>query len=297
MANELIKGQLEHNVGGNGARIMAFTIAKGGQLKTTSVVNIAGAIMKDNLLKQAKVCILDVDPQGHIFKTFGFNAHELSERENYGAALVGYLNENDERIKGFEVVQNCIFEIYRENEDKYIHCISSNELCDFLDVNILLDQDINNPTLLLQNLCNELKPYYDYILIDTPPSYSVMITNVLMVENMEVYIPYEPDTYCVESAIKTIRTSKNLIESGNNHSLMIKGMFATKVKKTTNAHMGLVEHGKKLAEANGVKHFTTLIPSTIKTSSAVLYEALPSTLSPKATDRVYEYIQLWREIK
>ncbi|MBQ0138523.1 MAG: ParA family protein [Kurthia sp.] len=297
MANELIKGQLEGNAGGSEARIMAFTIAKGGQLKTTSVVNIAGAIMKDNLLKQAKVCILDVDPQGHIFKTFGYNAHELTERENFGAALVGYLNDNGERISGFEVVQNCIFEIYRENEHKYIHCISSNELCDFLDVNILLDQGLTNPTLLLQKLCNEMKPYYDFILIDTPPSYSVMITNVLMVENIEVYIPYEPDAYCVESAIKTIRTSKNLIDSGNNPSLKIRGMFATKVKKTTNAHMGLVEHGKKLAEVNGVPHFNTLIPSTIKTSSAVLYEALPSTLSPKATDRVFEYIQLWREMK
>lgn len=277
-------------------RTLAFTIAKGGQLKSTSAMNIAAAILKDESLEQAKICIIDTDPQANIFTSFGLDADLLSENEDLSAAMLGYTNADSENITGFEAIEHTIHELYRQSDERYIHCLTSNERCDLLEMTILTNLDIyRNPTTLLRDVCRELAQYYTHIVIDTPPSYSLMVSNVLMVDNVEVFVPFEPETYALRSVGKTIRAFDSFKEK--NPSATFGGVFATKVKTQTNIHASIIGTARTFVQTSRKRYLKTFIPNTIKIANSVYYEALPPLLTTKKSDHVLEYFDLWKEIK
>lgn len=289
------KASLQKNVAGKKARILAFTIAKGGQLKSTSAVNIAGAIFKDESLGNKKVCIIDLDAQANVFTAFGLEADTLPENEDLSAALLGYVNQSGETVIGLAAIQNTIHELHRDGEN-VIDCISANEKCDLLEMTILTNLDtFKNPTTLLNDLCSVLEDYYDYIVIDTPPAYSLIVSNVFMVDCVEIYVPFEPDTYSMRSVIKTMATFDTFTEK--NPSAQFGGVFATKVKTNTNIHAGIINTVRTYTQGIKKAYIKTFIPNSIKASNSVYYEALPAVLSSKRGDLVKEYIELWEEIR
>lgn len=296
MADLFTKGNLELNDSNDNCRIMAFTIAKGGQLKSTSAINIAGAILKDESIKNAKVCIIDIDPQANVFTSFGMDADMLDEHQDLSAALLGYTDEQGNEVKGLPAIRNTILELYRENEQKYIHCITANERCDLLEMAILTNLDIYpNPTTLLKDVCEQLAQYYTHIIIDTPPTYSLMVSNVFMIPGVEIYVPYEPETYALRSVSKTICTFDSL--QAKNPTMSFGGVFATKVKTNTNIHASIIGTTRTFTQSGKKRYLKTFIPNNIKGANSVYYEALPAILSPKKADQVKEYFELWEEIK
>lgn len=289
------RASLRKNTEGKKARILAFTIAKGGQLKSTSAVNVAGAILKDESLKNRKVCIIDLDAQANVFTAFGLEADMLPDNEDLSAALLGYVNEVDETINGLAAIQNTVHELHREG-DSVIDCISANEKCDLLEMTILTNLDtFKSPTTLLRDLCDVLEDYYDYIVIDTPPAYSLIVSNVFMVNRVEIFVPFEPDTYSMRSVIKTMTTFDTFTEK--NPSAQFGGVFATKVKTNTNIHASIINTVRTYTQGIKKMYIKTFIPNSIKASNSVYYEALPAVLSSKRGDLVKEYIELWEEIK
>lgn len=269
---------------GSEARKIGLTIAKGGQLKTSSVTNLAGVILRDKTLESAKICIIDLDAQANVFMSFGIDADQLEKGEDLSNALL-----NGE-------VENCIFELYKEDENRFIHGITSNENCDLLEMQIIRNLDkFPNPTLLLKELVKKIEDKYDYIIFDTPPAYSVIVSNLFMVDDIEIFVPYEPDTFAVRSVAKSLKTFELFKDS--NPSAKFGGVFSTKVKTRTNVHQSLMIQTKTYVETSKKTYLKTRIPSTIKASNSVLYEALPSSLSSKKTELIEEYFKLWEEIK
>lgn len=266
------------------ARKLAFTIAKGGQLKTTSVVNVAGAILEDETLKSAKVCIIDLDPQANVWQTFGHNADRLEKGQDLSEAI----------LKGN--VSNCVFEIYKKDEKRYIHSITANENCDLLEMIIASKaKEFDNILGLLSAIVEKIEHKYDYILFDTAPAYSLLISNLLSVKDIEIYVPFEPDIFSVRSVLKSIKSFD--VFNKTNPTAKFGGIFATKVKARTNTHQNALVQTKIFAEANNKKLLNTQIPSNVKNANAVLYDAVPSTLAKKKADVVMEYYKLWEEIK
>lgn len=266
------------------ARKLAFTIAKGGQLKTTSVVNVAGAILEDETLKSAKVCIIDLDPQANVWQTFGHNADQLEKGQDLSEAI----------LKGN--VSNCVFEIYKKDENRYIHSITANENCDLLEMIIASKaKEFDNILGLLSAIVEKIEHKYDYILFDTAPAYSLLISNLLSVKDIEIYVPFEPDIFSVRSVLKSIKSFD--VFNKTNPTAKFGGIFATKVKARTNTHQNALVQTKIFAEANNKKLLNTQIPSNVKNANAVLYDAVPSTLAKKKADVVMEYYKLWEEIK
>lgn len=289
------KATLRKNADSIKARILAFTIAKGGQLKSTSVVNIAGAILNDEQLSNKKVCIIDLDAQANVFTAFGLEADMLSENEDLSAALLGYSNSEGEQVSGLAAIKNATFELYNDGENT-IDCISSNERCDLLEMTILTNlETFKSPTTLLRDVCSVLEDYYDYIIIDTPPAYSLIVSNVFMVDRVEIYVPFEPDTYSMRSVIKTIATFDTFVEK--NPTARFGGVFATKVKTNTNIHASIINTVRTYTQSVKKSYIKTFIPNSIKASNSVYYEALPAVLSSKRGDLVKEYLELWEEIK
>lgn len=296
MSSAFTRGVLVENDSKQAGSILAFTIAKGGQLKSTSVINIAGAIIKDCSIEKAKICILDIDAQANVFTSFGLDADMLDEHEDLSGAMLGFTTIEGENITGLAAIENSVFELYRENNDKYIHCITANERCDLLEMTILTNLDIyTNPTTLLRDMCKELSKYYTHIIIDTPPAYSLMVSNVFMIDGVEVYVPFEPETYALRSVAKTIATFDSF--SVKNPSAVFGGVFATKVKTNTNIHASIIGTARTYTQSSKKRYLKTFIPNSVKAANAVYYEALPPILSSKKSDQVKEYFDLWEEIK
>lgn len=290
------KATLIPNSADTTCRTLAFTIAKGGQLKSTSAMNIAAAIIKDADLQEAKVCIIDTDPQANIFTSFGLDADMLPENEDLSAAMLGYTDADGNNVTGFEAIENTIHELYKEDDNHFIHCITSNERCDLLEMTILTNLHIyKNPTILLRDMCKELSKYYTHIILDTPPSYSLTVSNVLMIENVEVFVPFEPETYALRSVGKTIRAFDSFRDK--NPTATFGGVFATKVKTQTNIHASIIGTARSFVQASRKPYLRTFIPNTIKIANSVYYEALPPLLTNKKSDHVVEYFELWKEIK
>ena len=263
---------------------MSFTIAKGGQLKSTSVVNVASAIIKDPSIEKARVCIIDLDAQGNIFTSFGKDADMLEKGSDLSAALLK------------QDIENTVFELYSEDEDRFIHGISSNEQCDLIEMQILTSlETYPNPTLLLRDLVKKLEKSYTHIIIDTPPSYGIIVANVFMVEGIEIYVPFEPDTYSLRSVAKVIKTYDSFVHQ--NSSIFFGGVFATKVKMNTNVHGSIINTARAFTQMNKKLYLDAFIPNNIKSSNAVYYEAVPALLSTRKIDRVIEYLELWEEIR
>ena len=268
------------------ARIMAFTIAKGGQLKSTSAVNIAGSIVKEES-PGTKVLIIDVDAQANVFTAFGQEADMLPEGADLSNAI---LNHTDK-----EAILNTVHRLHTDG-DSSIDCISANERCDLLEMTILTNlETFKSPTTLLRDICTVLEDYYDYIIIDTPPAYSLLVSNVFMIDRVEVFVPYEPDTYSMRSVIKTMKTFD--VFSQKNSTAQFGGVFATKVKTNTNIHASIINTVRTYTQSTGKPHIKAFIPNSIKASNSVYYEALPAVLSSKKSDVVKEYMELWEEIK
>ena len=282
------KGILNPNKQGEKARILAFTIAKGGQLKSTSAANIAGAILKDK--PTSKVLIIDVDAQANVFTTFGIEADMLEEHADLSGAL---LNVTDLKA----ALPNTVHRLYKnEDETGFIDGISANERCDLLEMTILTNLKLfKNPTTLLRELCLELENYYDFIVIDTPPSYSLIISNVFMIDRVEILVPFEPDTFSMRSVIKTIKTFD--VFAQQNPTAKFSGVFATKLKKGTNVHGSIVNAVRMYTQSVNKMYLKTSIPNSVKSPNSVYFEALPAVLSTKKGDVVNEYLNLWEEIK
>ena len=292
----LKKGTLVRNDAGVTCRTIAFTIAKGGQLKSTSAVNIASAILKDASIDEAKICILDIDAQANVFTSFGLDADMLPEYEDLSAAMLGYTAQDGSNVTGMAAIENTIHELYAESDKKYIHCLTANERCDLLEMTILTNLAIYpDPTILLRDVCRELANYYTHIIIDTPPAYSLLVSNVLMIDDVEVYVPYEPETYALRSVGKTIRAFDSF--ATRNPSATFGGVFATKVKTQTNIHASIIGTARTFVQASKKPYLKTFIPNTIKIANSVYYEALPPLLSNKKSDQVREYFDLWEEMK
>ena len=218
----------------------------------------------------------------------------LPENADLSAALLGYEDGADELIRGLSAIQNATFELYTDGEST-IDCISSNERCDLLEMTILMNLDkFKSPTTLLRDMCSVLENYYDYIIIDTPPAYSLIVSNVFMVERVEIYVPFEPDTFSMRSVIKVITTYDKFSEK--NTSAAFGGVFATKVKTNTNIHASIINTVRTYTQSIKKRYIKTFIPNSIKASNSVYYEALPAILSNKKGDFVKEYLDLWEEI-
>lgn len=274
------------NVEGNKARILTFSIAKGGQLKSTSAVNIASSILKD-APAAVKICVLDVDAQANVFSSFGLEADMLDEGKDLSHAIFNHTDQ--------QAILSTIHRLYTDN-DKYIDCISANERCDLLEMTILTNLDkFRSPTTLLRDICAILENYYDYIVIDTPPAYSLITSNVFMIDRVEIFVPYEPDTFSIRSVIKTIKTFDVFVEK--NPSIKFGGVFATKVKTNTNIHASIINTVRTYTQSINKRYIKTFIPNSIKASNSVYYEALPAVLSSKKGDNVKEYMELWEELK
>jgi chromosome partitioning protein len=183
------------------ARTISIANQKGGVGKTTTVVNLGVALAQMN----KKTLVLDLDPQGALSVGLGVDGFGLEETI-YTAMMEPELSIN--RI---------IYPI-----QAYLDLIPSN--IDLASAEMELIAEIRRE-YILRRVLEPLQPWYDFILVDCPPSLGLLTVNALCA-SQEVLVPMQ----CEYFAMRGIRLLLDTIERINarlNPDLALGGILAT----------------------------------------------------------------------
>lgn len=218
-------------------RVISVFNQKGGVGKTTTVVNLASALG----FNKKKVLVIDMDPQGNSTSGLGVEDPEVTIYD----VLTHEKEINDTII---------------HTKSKNVDLIPANaDLCG-LEIELL---SVDKKEYLLKEGLPKIPENYDFIIIDCPPSLSVLSINSL-VSSHSVLIPIQCEYYALEGVSQLMNTV-NIIRKGLNPELEIEGVLLTMYDSRNN----LSEDVKKETE-NYFKDklFDTVIPRNIRLAEA-----------------------------
>lgn len=187
----------EHMFEVNMAKVISIFNQKGGVGKTTSVINLAAGLGR---LKQ-KVLIIDMDPQGNATSGIGLN------------------KEQDKII--YDLLINEDLDVIKPTESKNVDIIPSNQELSGIDLELANTEWHYR----LRDQVNKIKDDYDYILIDSPPSLSVLSIMTLIASD-SIIIPVQTEYYALEGVSQLIE-SIDFIKENFNPDLKILGVLLT----------------------------------------------------------------------
>ena len=225
-------------------KIISVINQKGGVGKTTTVINLAAGLT----MKGKKILVIDLDPQGNATTGLG-----LSNTENSDLTIYSVLNGNK---KISEVVQPTKFE--------NLNLVTSNVDLSGLEVETAGD---SRRAFKLKDeitaILNDSRASYDYILIDCPPSLS-LLTIMALVASDELLVPLQTEFFALEGLTQLMKTIER-IKSNLNSSLNIRGILLTMYDKR-NKLSGEVEQEARNYFKDKV--YSTVVPRNVRLSEA-----------------------------
>ena len=225
-------------------KIISVINQKGGVGKTTSVINLAAGLT----MKGKKILVIDLDPQGNATTGLGLSNATSSDQTIYNV-----LNGNK---KISDVIQSTSF----ENLD----LISSN--VDLSGLEVETAGDTRRAFKLkdeLTPILNNSKPSYDYIIIDCPPSLS-LLTVMALVGSNSLLVPLQTEFFALEGLTQLMKTIER-IKVSLNPDLTIRGILLTMYDKR-NKLSSQVE--KEARDYFTEKVYSTVIPRNVRLSEA-----------------------------
>ncbi len=247
-------------------KVIAIANQKGGVGKTTTSINLSSALAAQG----KKVLVIDTDPQGNTTSGFGFEKNEL--KKTIYNLLCGDCTVNE-----------CII----KDEKSGVDILPTNVNLAAVEVELI---NTRKKEYILKNEIDWVKDKYDFIIIDCPPSLSLLTINALTTAN-SVLVPIQCEYYALEGLSQLIYTV-NLVKQGLNPDLEMEGVVFTMYDARTNLSQEVVDNVKSVLNQH---IFETIIPRNIRLAEAPS-QGVPINLYDAKSAGAEAYASLAKEL-
>ncbi len=223
------------------AKVICVTNQKGGVGKTTTAVNMCYYLNKDKF----KVLLVDFDPQGNATSGLGIDKNGGKLTGTMGDVILGQIELKEiivkTKYKGFEVapttpeLANAEVEITNQQK-KYTR---------------------------LRDAIDTVKENYDFVVIDLPPSLSLLTVNGMIASDY-LLLPVQTEFYALEGVAQLLESMK-LVMKRANPNLKLLGVVATMYDKRTTLSPQVFAEIKKYFKT---LTFKTAIPRNVRLAEA-----------------------------
>ena len=247
-------------------RTIAIANQKGGVGKTTTAINLSACLAE----KGKKVLAVDMDPQGNM--TSGLGVDKDSVENTIYNLIIGEAKMEEVLIK--DVLEN-------------LDIIPTNIDLSGAEIELL---DVEEKEYIVRNEIDKIKDNYDFIIIDCPPSLSMLTINAMTTAD-SVLVPIQCEYYALEGLSQLMHTI-DLVQQRLNPNLLIEGVVFTMYDVRTNLSNQVVENVRNNLDA---KIYDTLIPRNIRLAEAPSY-GLPINLYDSKSAGAESYRLLAKEV-
>ena len=233
-------------------KIISIANQKGGVGKTTTTINLSACLAEAG----KKVLVIDMDPQGNTTSGLGI---EKDEAEN----------------TIYEVILRTV-----DIKDAIINLAGA-------EIDLI---DVEEREYILKYSLAEVKNNYDFIILDCPPSLSMLTVNAMTASNT-VLVPIQCEYYALEGLTQLMHTI-NLVKKKLNPKLELEGVVFTMFDSRTNLSLQVVENVKDNLQE---KIYKTIIPRNIRLAEAPSH-GLPINIYDKRSSGAESYRMLAQEV-
>ncbi|QDL39533.1 ParA family protein [Rhodoferax sediminis] len=248
------------------AKIFCVANQKGGVGKTTTTVNLAAGLAKVG----QRVLMVDLDPQGNATMGSGVDKRQL-ELTIYDVLLES-ASINEARVSS----EKCGYDVLGANR----------ELAG-AEVEMV---DIERREKRLKTALAEVRSQYDFILIDCPPSLSMLTLNGLCAAH-GVVVPMQCEYFALEGLTDLVNTIKQ-VHANLNPDLAIIGLLRVMFDPRITLQQQVSD---QLKSHFGDKVFNTVIPRNVRLAEAPSY-GLPGVVFDPAAKGSQAYVEFAREM-
>jgi chromosome partitioning protein len=248
-------------------QVIAIANQKGGVGKTTTAINLAGALAESG----CRVLCIDMDPQANLTAGLGINLNSVSQ------SMADVLA--DDRATMTDIIQSTETEGIDIAPAHIDLASTEGELFTALGRESILREAMRGRT-----------SHYDYVLIDCPPNLGLLTVNGLVAAD-GVIIPVQTQFYAMKGLNNLVKVI-NAIRGKLNHELRVLGLLPTFFDGRTNLAKDMLDELRVVGDHHV---FDTIVRNTVKLGEAPLV-GRPITSYATASEAARAYRELAREV-